>query len=306
MDRFENLRAFKQVVESGSLTSAAERLGVATSAISRRVKDLEEHLGTQLLQRTTRQMRLTSAGERFYDRANGILNALEEAEAEAGDTARSLSGPLRVAAPLSFGQMYLAPLLIEFAQQHPELLLDVDFSDRMVDLVAEGYDMAIRAGSLSDSTLVARKLTEFPTVVSASPDFWERMGLPDAPEALIGLPALCYAGSDRGDVWRFKAPDGRTGQLPMTVAMRATNGEFLCDAAAEGIGVVMQPSFICHGHVRDGRLRPVFQDHSWNTVTVYAVYPQTRHLSTRARALIDFLRARIPEAASKGPDMQTA
>ena len=293
MDRFETLRAFVQVVESGSLTKAADTLQVATSAISRRIKELEERLGTQLLQRTTRQMRLTATGETFHARAMQILQALEEAEAEAGDQSRALSGPLRIAAPLSFGQSHLGQIMIDFAAEHPGLELDVDFSDRMIDLVAEGHDLAVRIGVLRDSSLIARKLAHVRIVVAASPAFWDRHGRPERAEDLSKVPALCYTGSERVDNWPYVTPDGVSGSVEMDVAMRATNGDFLRDAAIAGKGVIMQPSFILHRAVEAGELEPVLTDHDWHGVTIYVVYPQTRHLSARARAFMDFVRTRI-------------
>ncbi|MEM6621714.1 MAG: LysR family transcriptional regulator [Pseudomonadota bacterium] len=293
MDRFETLRAFVQVVESGSLTRAADTLGVATSAVSRRIKELESHLGTQLMQRTTRQLRLTASGEAFLARAQGILQALQEAEAEAGRDAQQLSGPLRIAAPLSFGQSHLGPLLLEFAKQNPGLELDVNFSDRMVDLVAEGHDLAVRIGNLSDSSLIARRIAEVRLAVVAAPAFWDQHGRPEKPEDLAAFPALCYTGSERVDRWGFTRPDGTAGAVQANVAMRATFGDFLRDAAIEGHGIVLQPSFIIHRAIEAGQLEPVLLDHTWPTVTIFAVYPQTRHLSARARAFIDFLRGRI-------------
>ena len=293
MDRFESLKAFVQVVESGTLTRAASVLGVATSAVSRRIKDLEAHLGTQLLQRTTRQLRLTAAGETFHVRAKGVLQALDEAEAEAGDQASALSGALRLAAPLGFGQSHLAPILLEFAEAHPQVQLDVDFSDRVVDLVAEGHDLALRIGNLADSTLIARKLAEAPLLVCAAPAFWDRHGIPKRPEDLAALPALSYTGSERIDTWRFTTPDGRSGAVETQVVMRATNGHFLCLAAEAGLGVALQPSFICADALAAGRLVPALTDHRWPTVTIHLVYPQTRHLSARARALMEFIRTRL-------------
>ncbi len=293
MDRFEDLRAFVQTVESGNLTRAAETLQVATSAVSRRIKDLEGRLGTQLLQRTTRQMRLTAAGETFHARAIAILQALEEAETEAGCQSRTLTGPLRIAAPLSFGQSHLGPVLADFAAAHPGLELDVDFSDRLVDLVAEGHDLAVRIGNLRDSSLIARKLLDVRTVVAAAPAFWDRHGMPTRPEDLGELPALCYTGSERVDSWRYTAPDGSSGAVPMKVSMRSTYGDFLRDAAIAGLGVVMQPSFILHEAVSAGLLVPALTDFGWPSVTIHVVYPQTRHLSARARAFIDLLRARL-------------
>jgi DNA-binding transcriptional LysR family regulator len=293
MDRFEDLRAFVQAVESGSLTRAAEALQVATSAVSRRIKELEGRLGTQLLQRTTRQMRLTAAGETFHARAVEILQALEEAEVEAACQSRTLTGPLRIAAPLSFGMSHLTPILVDFADAHPGLELDVDFSDRVVDLVAEGQDLAVRIGDLRDSSLIARKLLEVRMVVAAAPAFWQRHGVPAHPRALGALPALCYTGSERIDSWRYADPQGAGGTVHMRAAMRSTNGGFLRDAAIAGLGVVLQPSFILEDAVRAGRLVPALCDHRWPTVAIHAVYPQTRHLSARARTFIDVLRARL-------------
>jgi DNA-binding transcriptional LysR family regulator len=293
MDRFEDLRAFVQAVESGSLTRAAEALQVATSAISRRIKELEGRLGTQLLQRTTRQMRLTAAGESFHARAIEILQALEEAETEAGCQSRTLTGPLRIAAPLSFGMSHLSPILVDFARSHPGLELDVDFSDRVVDLVAEGHDLAVRIGNLRDSSLIARKLLDARMVVAAAPAFWERHGVPPDPRALGEMPALCYTGSERIDSWRYLDPGDGAGVVHMRATMRSTNGGFLREAAIAGLGVVMQPSFLLHEAVRSGQLAPVLCEYRWPTTSIHVVYPQTRHLSARARALADTLRARL-------------
>ena len=293
MDRFDALRAFVMAVESGSLTRAADVLQVATSAVSRRIKDLEAHLGTQLLQRTTRQMRLTAAGERFHRRAVELLQALEEAEAEAGDQSRALAGPLRIAAPLSFGRRHLSARLIAFAEANPGLSLDVDFSDRMVDLVAEGYDLAVRIGRLPDSSLIARKLCDVRLVVVASPGFWDRHGRPNKPEDLIGLPTLCYSGTERSEIWSYTGPDGRETTMEMQVAMRATNGGFLTEAAIRGMGVAILPSFIVNEAIESGNLDPVLNSVEWPVRTIHVVYPQTRHLPARVRALIDDLRTRI-------------
>lgn len=293
MDRFEDLRAFVQVVESGSLTRAAEVLQVATSAVSRRIKDLEQRLGTQLLQRTTRQMRLTAAGETFHARAGEILQALSEAEAEAGDQSKSLKGPLRIAAPLSFGHSHLAPILIDFACEHREVDLDVDLSDRMVDLVGEGLDLAVRIGNLRDSSLIARRLAEVQCVLCVSPAYLEKHGPFDSAEDLKGHPLLVYTLVERGESPSFIGPDGMKGSLEMRTALRSNNGDFLRDSAIAGIGITMQPSFIVHKAIEQGNLVPILRDHVFQSVTIHVVYPQTRHVSARARAFIEFAGARI-------------
>lgn len=301
MDRFEDLRAFVQVVESGSLTRAAQALQVATSAVSRRIKELESRLGAQLLQRTTRQMRLTAAGETFHSRAVEILQSLAEAEVEAGDQGRSLAGPLRVAAPLSFGHSHLTPILIDFAASHPELDLDVDLSDRMVDLIAEGLDLAIRIGTLRDSTLVARKLATVRTVVVGAPSFWAERGRPVSAADLARYPLLRYTGSVATDRVTFRNSDGQLETVELSSALRSNNGDLLIDAAVAGLGYSISPSFIAQRACEAGLLEPVLTDHPWPTIAIHVVFPQTRHLSARARALIDFLRERIGPT----PDWET-
>ena len=293
MDRFEDMRAFVQVVESGSLTRAAEVLQVATSAVSRRIKDLESRLGTQLLQRTTRQMRLTAAGETFHRRSVEILQALSEAETEAGDESRALSGPLRIAAPLSFGDSHLAPILIDFACDHPDVELDVDLSDRMVDLIAEGLDLGVRIGNLRDSSLIARRLVEVQQVLCAAPAYLEKHGSLSTPDDLQGHAMLSYTGSDRDEMPTFTGPDGKAGQLEGRTVLRSNNGDFLRDAAIGGLGLTLLPSFIVHRAVEDGQLVPILTDHAFRSVAIHIVYPQTRHVSARARAFIEFARTRI-------------
>ena len=293
MDRFEDMRCFLEVVDRRSVTRAAEAMSIAPSAVSRRIKDLEARLGAQLLTRTTRSMSLTEAGQSFYDRARAILAEVEEAESEVADAGRALHGPLRIAAPLSFGVRHLAPVFAAFAGAHPEVELDIDLSDRQVDLVAEGFDLAVRIGSLRDSSLVARKLCDVRMIVCASPAFVERRGVPEGPEAMKGWPCLAYVGSERFDIWRWRGPGGATGSVQMTVAMRSNNGDVLSEAAAAGLGVTLQPSFIVHEALASGRLRCLLTDHSWSASAVHVIYPETRHLSAKCRAFIDFLAARL-------------
>ncbi|MGF1551912.1 MAG: LysR family transcriptional regulator [Paracoccaceae bacterium] len=297
MDRFEDMRCFVQVVDYGSVTRAAETMAIAPSAVSRRIKELEARLGVQLLARTTRRMKLTDAGRTFYDRSVRILSDVEEAEGEVSDSARTLSGQLRVAAPLDFGTTHLAPLICDFAAEHPGVTLDLDLSDRMADLVGEGFDLALRIGDLRDSSLIARKLGDTGLTVVASPGLVERLGRPGRPEALAGWPALGYAGSERADIWRFRRPDGEEGSVQLGLRMRANNGAVLADAAARGLGVALQPQFIVEGHLDEGLLVRLLDDHQWPRLSLYAVYPQPRHLSLRARTFIDFLRVRLARRA---------
>ena len=293
MDRFEDMRCFVQVVDRGSVTGAAEILGVAPSAVSPRLKELEARLGTQLLQRTTRRMNVTEAGRSFHAHCQRILADLDEAEAEVSDRTTALAGSLRVAVPVSFGVEHLTPMLVDFLRDHPGVVLDIDYSDRLVDLVAEGFDLAVRIGALRDSTLIARKLADVRAVVCAAPSLLAAYGEPQHPDDLRGWPALCYSGSAQSDQWRYRAPDGVEGVVRLQPRMLAGNGTVLKDAAILGEGVVMQPSFVVHEAVERGILVPVLRDFGWQELAVYAVYPQTRHLSARARAFIGGLQKHI-------------
>lgn len=293
MDRFEDLRCFVQVVDRGSVTGAARAMRLAPSAVSRRIKELEARLGTQLLLRTTRRMSVTEAGRAFHDRAQRILADLDEAETEVSDRQAALRGRLRLAAPLTFGVAHLTPIIVDFMRRQPEVEIDVDFSDRVVDLVAEGFELAVRIGSLRDSSLIARKIADVEDVVCAAPALVERLGRPEHPEALRDWPALCYSGSERADIWRWRAPDGTSGAIQMKVRLRANNGGVLRDAAIAGMGVAREPSFIVWKAIERGELVPLLRGHRWNELAIYTAYPPTRHLSARARAFIEFARQRI-------------
>jgi len=293
MDRFEDMRCFVHVVENGSVTRAADALSIAPSAVSRRIKELEGRLGVQLLARTTRRMSLTEAGQTFYVRSLRILEDVEDAEGEVADASHALRGILRIAAPLDLGTSRLAPIITEFAATHPDVQVDLDLSDRMTDLVGEGFDVGIRVGTLRDSTLVARKLTDVRMVVCAAPGLVQERGLPEHPEDLADWPALAYVGSERADIWRFSRPDGTEGSVQVSVRLRANNGTVLARAAENGLGATLQPVFIVGRLLDEGRLVPLLESVRWPELSLYAVYPQTRHLSLKTRAFIDFMRNRI-------------
>jgi DNA-binding transcriptional LysR family regulator len=293
MDRFEDMQTFVRVVEAGSISGAAEQLDVAKSAVSRRLTALEQRLGVQLVTRTTRRMRLTDTGRAYYERCVRLLDDLEEAERAVRAEHRALSGRLRVSVPLTFGIHHLTPAIVDFASQHPELTVDLEFNDRRVDLVEEGLDLAIRIGRLPDSSLVARRIAPIRHVVCASPAYWDRRGRPVHPDALAGHDALIYTLRADPDSWDYTDPAGRSGVVKVTGRMRANNGEFLRLAGIAGQGVMMQPTFIVWEAIRDGLLEPVLSDHEWFPINAYAVYPQARHLSSRVRAFVDFLVRRF-------------
>ncbi len=292
MGQFEEMETFTRIVEAGSISRAASQLGLVKSAVSRRLNDLESRLGVQLLARTTRQSSLTEAGRRYYERAVQVLADMAEINAEASETSRSLTGKIKVSAPLSFGLAHLTPLITDFAKSHPDLQLHMDFNDRQVDLVDEGYDLAIRIAKLKDSTLKARKLIEITNVLCASPGYLKAHGAPKAPADLKQHRILHYANINSG-TWHFTSPKGRNTAVNLPGNIFSNNGDFLCHAAVMGHGIILAPSFIVWEALKAKKLIPLLCGHHPEPLTAYAVYPQTRHLPLRVRALIDLLAERL-------------
>lgn len=295
MSELDEIRVFVQLVESGSATRAAARLNVAISAVSRRMKDLEARLGVQLLQRTTRRMHLTEQGNFYYERCRRLLDELEETEQLVRNNARTLSGTIRVAAPVSFGVAHLAPAVAEFMFQNPEIIVDIKMSDRRIDLIDEGIDVGIRIGQLEDSSLQARKLSCSRHVVCASPDFLKRHGSPEHPADLATLPALCYSNAPRPNQWRYFDTNGEPGAIDVATTLTIDNGDALREAATMGLGIICEPSFIVHSAVKYGSLVPVLTEYTWKAMDIYAVYAQTRFVAARVRAFIEFMAARFTE-----------
>ena len=293
MSELEEIKVFVQLAEIQSATKAAERMNVAVSAISRRMKDLEARLGVQLIHRTTRKMHLTESGEIYYRRCRQLLDDLDGAKAEVTHSSSHLQGRLRIATPVTFGVNHLAPALAVFMHSHPDIEIDLDMSDRCIDLVEEGFDLAIRVGVLQDSTLMAKKLAPVSHVVCASPDFFQKNGSPVTPDDLENIQGLCYSNLDNPDIWRYQTAKGVKGKVKVASRMRSTNGDALREAAVSGLGVLCEPSFIVHGAIKRGLLKPVLTEYQWYGMNVYAVYPQTRHLSVRVRKFIDFLTERF-------------
>jgi DNA-binding transcriptional LysR family regulator len=279
-----------RVVSAGSITAAADQLGVAKSVVSRRLAELEARLGSQLLVRSTRRMSLTDAGRSYLQRCIDILADLAEAEAEAGGASGRLAGRIRMAAPLSFGLQHLSPAINDFARRFPHIAFDLDLNDRAVDLVGEGFDLALRIAELEDSNLVARRLTRIRHVVCASPGYWTMHGVPEQPEDLTRYQALRYSNAPTA-AWRFTGP--RQGEVRVPARMEANNGDLLRQASIAGLGVIMQPTFLVHEAIERGELQPVLMDYRWRELWAYAVYPENRHLPARVRVFIDALAARF-------------
>ena len=293
MDRYENMNTFVRVVETGSISAAADRMDVAKSVVSRRLKELETHLGVELFHRTTRQMNLTDSGRAFYQQAVRILADILEAELATTQSHGALRGSLKVAVPLSFGLMHLGSAINEFLQQHPDIEFDLDFNDRQVDLLAEGFDLAIRIASLPDSSLIARHLAPIQAILCASPNYLARNGTPQVPEDLHQHRCLAYYLISNIEQWQLHDAGGQLIKVPIKPYLKAGNGQFLRDAATASLGIVLLPTFIVYQEIEQGTLVPLLADYQCLPLAAYAIYPQTRHLSQRVRAFVDFMVKRF-------------
>ena len=292
MDRFVAVTSFAKVVELGSFARAAERLGVSTSAVSRQVADLEAHLDVRLLNRTTRRLSLTEAGQAYYERCVQLLADLDEAEAAVRNTAVAPKGVLRLTCGVTFGERYVAPAIAEFGARHPQLSFDLDLSDRTVDLVDEGFDLAIRVGSSGTQALVARRLGSTQLVCCAAPAYLERHGVPRTHEDLARHECLLYTYGSTPSVWTFTGPDGQLRNVRVASRHRANSGRLLVALAAAGLAITMEPDFIVADEVRSGRLVRVLDEFAPPRQPIAAVYPSRRHLSAKVRVFVDFIAQR--------------
>ena len=292
---FDDMTVFVRAAEAASFSGAAQRLGLAKSVVSRRIGSLEARLGTSLFHRTTRRLSLTETGQAYYERARRILADVIEAEEVARRLQSELRGRLKVAAPMTFGMLHLAPAVVDFLVAHPQLEVDVDLNDRRVDLVNEGHDLAIRIGKLADSSLIARRLAPCRHVVCASSAYLRARGEPRSPEELEDGRHDCLAYSNRpiSDEWRF-CIDGEWRSLRVRpTRLGVNNGDVLRDAAIAGIGLVVLPTFIVSEALRRGDLKAVLSDFELDDPAIHAVWPPNRELSAKVRAFVDFLSERF-------------
>lgn len=291
-DRLTAIEVFVQIVEEGSLSAAGGRLGLSRAAVSKHLMALEDRLGVRLLNRTTRRCRLTEAGAAYHERARQILGELAEAEREAGRSAAQPTGRLRLNAPMTFGAMHLAPAIPAYCAAAPGVTVDMTLNDRVVDLVDEGFDLAVRIGRLVDSSLVARRLAPCRFVTCAAPAYLAARGRPARPEELEAHSCLAYSYAASGDVWEFIGPDGPR-RVRVRGPLRANNGEALAAAAAAGLGIVLSPTFIVGAHLRAGRLVPILDGFAIAERGIFALWPAGRHLSAKVRSFVDFLAERF-------------
>jgi len=288
MDKFSEMQAFVEVVDRGSFVRAADVLGLSKTAVSRLVGELESRLGTRLLHRTTRKLSLTPEGEAFHERCRQLLGDVAEAEAELSAHAGEAVGKLRINVPVTFGLLHLAPLWPAFMASHPKVELDVTLADRLVDLVDEGYDLAVRIARLQTSSLVSRQLTSTRLVLCASPEYLRRHGMPAHPTEIAQHAVIAYTLLSIGERWEFEGPEGPV-SVTVTPRMRTNSGDTCCAAALQHQGLVLQPSFLVGPYLASGALVEVLPGYRSLELGVYAVYPSRKHLTPKVRVLIDFL-----------------
>ncbi len=291
------MQVFAQVVESGSFSTAAEKLGLSPTAASRHVADLEAHLHTRLLNRTTRRVSLTESGRAFYERAVQLLADLDEAEQEASRAAVVPRGTIKLTTSVNFGVRHVAPAIAAFLAAHAGVRFDVSLSDRIVDLVEEGFDLAVRIGAAGSDNVVARKLGETRLLPCASPAYLRAHGAPRTPEDLQAHNCFTYEYISPRHLWRFLDAAGAERAVRVSGRLHSNNGDLLAEVAAQGAGIVFEPAFIVGPDVRAGRLVPLLQEYTAPPMPIYAVYPSRKHLSAKVRLFVDFLVERFAKAA---------
>jgi DNA-binding transcriptional LysR family regulator len=288
MIRIEGIAAFVAVVEAGSVSEAARRLRLSKSVVSERLAELEKSLGGILLHRTTRKLTLTEDGTVFLERAARIVREIEEAAADMAERRGTLSGPIRIAAPVTFGRMHLGPALYPFLAKHPEIELTLDIDDRRVDAASDGYDAIIRNGPIADSRLVAWKLAHSRRLLCASPDYLARQGIPSSLADLNSHRGIFYTNRGVAD-WRFQTPDGAI-VVRAKLALGINNGDMLRDAAIAGLGIALLPAFIAGPAIREGRLAEIDVGHRPEAEFIYMAHPEGRNPSAKLRAIADYLK----------------
>lgn len=290
MDRLDEIRAFVAVAEARSFTQGARKLDVSGAQVSKLIARLENRLGARLLNRTTRDVSMTDTGQAYLEQAREVLEAFDALETSVRDKSGP-SGTLKVSAPVSFGKNQLTPALLDFASGCSAVSLDVSFSDRVVNLVEEGFDVAVRIGHLSDSSLVARRLAAVRMVTCASPDYLARAGVPHALEDMASHEAILDTNARDATVWRF-GPQSDPKDVRVHGRLRFNGAEACVAAAVAGFGVVRTPAFAAADELRAGRLVPVLCHFEPELIHVHAVYPHARHLAAKVRAFVDFLAQR--------------
>jgi DNA-binding transcriptional LysR family regulator len=288
MDKFLEMKTFVAVVDAGSFVKASDAQGMSKPAVSRYISDLESRLGVRLLQRTTRRLSLTDEGHIFYERCRNVLMAVDEAETEIASRSSEASGLVRINAPLTFGILHLAPLWGEFRRLHPKVTLDITLSDRVVDLVEEGFDLAIRIAALPDSGLISRRIATTRMVLCASPHYLAQHGVPTHPSELATHAVIAYNQLSSGDEWHFDGPEGKVA-VRTHPCISTNNGDTCRAAAVHHQGIVLQPSFLVSEDLASGALVELMPAFRSIEIGIYTMYPTRRHVPPKVSMLVEFL-----------------
>lgn len=299
-DDLNDVLAFTRVADLGSFTAAAQRLGWPKSSVSQRVARLEQRLGARLIERSTRKLRLTDVGARYHEHARRVLQELEQASATVERFRAGPTGTLRVSTSVVLGQALLPDLLVAYERVHPQVQLVVELSNRRVDLLEEGFDLAIRAGALPDSSLVARRLAASGARLFAAPAYLRRHGRPTEPGHLGSHTLLEAAPSLASRAWRLSRVDGMTVDVPATFRVCCNDPFLLRDVALSGLGIASLPTFVAQPSVRSGKLKPVLPGWFTRRLEVFALFPSHKSLSPALRSFVDLAVERLPAALSAG------
>lgn len=291
MDRLTAMEVFVRIVETGSFSAVARDLDMTQPTVSKQLTALERQLKTRLLNRTTRQLSLTEAGSAYYESSKRIIDAVREAEGNLGQLQTELTGVLRINTSIGLGQVYIAPMVLKFQAQHPGLSIDLSYSDRFVDLVEEGIDVAIRVGRLNDSSLAARRIGSAARSVIATPAYLEKHGEPKVPQDLsTGHNCLLYAYLSTGNEWTFHGPEGEI-RVKVSGNFRSNNGEAIRQWVFADRGIAVSPDWLILKELEDGRLKAILTEFAPPPAEIHAVYPSARHVSAKVRVVTEFLRS---------------
>lgn len=292
MDHLSRVGIFISVVKNQSFSGAARELGITSSAVSKQVQNLENELQVKLLNRTTRKVSPTEEGAIYFERSARALEDLQEAKEQIHELKANPKGPLKVSLPLSLGVNYLIEEIAAFAKTYPDIHMDVSFDDRIVDIVAEGFDLVIRISELKDSSLIARRLAPCPLVMCASGEYLKRYGNLNTPEDLSDHNVLSYTRNTGLHEWRYQDAHGKSGQVSLSGTFKSDTGQMMCEAAVQGIGIAILPIFYVAEHLKSGALIKILPDYkTWPQRDIHAVFMPNRYLSTRLRLFVDHLAA---------------
>ena len=302
MDRLSEMEAFATVVDQGGFTDAARKMGKSKSAISKYVTSLEARLGARLLNRTTRRVSPTEIGLAYYDRARRVLNDAGEADSLVTATQSVPAGVLRISVATDFGVSCMSPVVTEFLKEFPDITVNMVLNNRFVELISEGFDLAIRIGEMEDSSLRARKLTETTKRLIAAPGYFEQFGRPEKIDDLNNHKLLHYSNQSAGNVWKLTAPSGEKRQVRTQGWLTVNDGQSLLNACVSGLGIAYLPSFLYADALRQGLVEEAMPELPKETQGIYAVYPPGRYTQPKVRTFIDFLVEAFKE---KGPEVWT-